>query len=161
LSGNDPCREAAFIIRFDPDTLHRSATGSITANIHIEFGKLVTFPEAAWSDFVVVILGWWLEALDQLSNRFGTVDLMFMDGPFVLRVKSADLSTYTIECAKQGLRETTVVATGSVDSVKLIAETHRVGTQVVEACDARGWQSSDIDALRTVLERVTARARPH
>jgi hypothetical protein len=93
-----------------------------------------------------VILGWWLDALGRLSNQPGTVKLRFMDGPYEMRV-SSEAATWTIDCVKRVARDASVF-TATVDSLQLISETLRVGRQVVEACDARGWQSPDVEALR-------------
>jgi hypothetical protein len=65
----------------------------ITFPIHISVGESV-FPDAQWHDFPVVILGWWLEQVNALSqDPLTTAILRFMDGPYEIKIspKSADL----------------------------------------------------------------------
>jgi ParB-like nuclease domain len=67
-----------FYLVVDPDSLELSR-GSITGKIHIS-NATCTFPEPEWNDFVVVVLGWWLEAAAEVSGRQGTEGLLrFMD----------------------------------------------------------------------------------
>ncbi len=45
------------------------------------------FPESGWTDFPVVILGWWCQSLSRaLAGGASCVVLEFMDGPFEVRV---------------------------------------------------------------------------
>jgi hypothetical protein len=47
------------------------------------------FPSEDWYDFVPVLLTWWIEAILALQFQgVGTVELLFMEGPFLARVKS-------------------------------------------------------------------------
>ena len=69
-------------IVFDAITLHQSQRGSITGVVCFDFGERRQFPEADWNDFVVVIAGWWITAMEQLGRGRAKVELRFMDGPY-------------------------------------------------------------------------------
>jgi len=148
-----------FLIRCDRATLLRSAKGSITANVHVELGTLV-FPDRGWSDFVIVILGWWLEASNRLVEGARTIELRYMDGPFAIRATASSPTSCILECLEKA-REPKVLGSATVDPVQMIEETERVATDIVEACIARGWQSRDLDTLKQLLDRSTARWRRH
>lgn len=69
-------------IVFDPTSLHQGKSGAITGVIYFEFERGQQFPGEGWSDFVVVVLNWWFDALNELAQGELTTDFRFMDGPF-------------------------------------------------------------------------------
>ena len=148
-----------FSLRCDVETLRRSTKGSITGRLYVELGTFV-FPDRGWSDFVVVILSWWLEALYGLVDGNRTAELGFMDGPYAIGVTAIDLSVCSLECFQKG-RTDTILTKTSVDVFQLIQEVQHVSARVVEVCDAQGWQSSDVIALRALLNRPTSRVSRH
>jgi len=146
-----------FSIRCDLTTLRRSAKGSITANVHAELGSLVC-PNRNWSDFVVVILGWWLEASNRLVDGASAVDLQFMDGPYTIRANTATPVSCKLECLERA-REPVILGSVMVDPLQLVKEIERVAADVLAACVARDWQSRDLDTLRSLLNRSVGRWR--
>jgi len=149
-----------FLLKCDVETLRRSASGSITGNLYVELGT-TAFPDRGWSDFVVVVLAWWLRALSTLVEGAGSADLQFMDGPFSMSLTAVDLSTCTLECVQRGARATVVLCKANVNIVEFGQQVERVAAQVVTACHVRGWQASDIDALRDLSGRLAPRPRQH
>lgn len=76
----------------------------IISNIYFRVDDKV-FPDEGWTDFTVIILGWWLEELSQLeiNKRRSSFKLNFMDGPlFVSGLIEAD-NTVNLEFAKERL----------------------------------------------------------
>jgi hypothetical protein len=142
-----------FVLRCDISTLRRSTKGSITADIHVGLGTY-TFPAPGWSDFVVIILRWWLEALYALTRGGESAELLFMDGPYLM-VVTADASTCKIDCLENS-KTPVSLRNASVDLVQLVQETEQVPAQVIEACGMRNWGATDVDALRNVLARSTS-----
>lgn len=69
-------------IVFDPSTLRQSKKGSVTGVVFFDFGAARQFPGSGWNDFVIVILNWWLAALERLIQGQPKADLRFMDGPY-------------------------------------------------------------------------------
>ncbi|HEU4886919.1 MAG TPA: hypothetical protein VFV49_03460 [Thermoanaerobaculia bacterium] len=62
----------------------RTQSGSITGVIFASSDGF-DFPEKGWRDFVPIVLGWWLEAVNLLTSD-GRCTLNFMDGPYEIRV---------------------------------------------------------------------------
>ena len=56
-------RESPASVFVSPASLHEG--GNITGEIWLEVAGF-GFPDRRWSDFPVVILGWWLDALFEL-----------------------------------------------------------------------------------------------
>lgn len=140
-----------FSLRCDLETIRRSAKGSITGSLHVQLGMLA-FPDRGWSDFVVVVLVWWLDALYRLAAGHRTVALEFMDGPYAMQVTAVDMPTWTLECVRKA-GEIVVLSKVRVDAVQVIMETERVARQIVKICETRGWKSPDLDTLRDLLNR--------
>ena len=70
----------------DADSLSFRPRGSATGNIWLVIGGC-EFPALQWNDFVVVILGWWVESLLRLLRNSSTKETVnFMDGPYVVEV---------------------------------------------------------------------------
>lgn len=142
--------EARIEIRCDLATLHKSARGSITANLEAVIGGFV-FPGAGWSDFVAVVLGWWLRALRELIRGAASVELGFMDGPFVIRITKHQPAHYIVACCEYRA-ERRVLLQARVDALQLLSETERAAARVLEACVARKWDAPALRSLAMQLE---------
>jgi hypothetical protein len=130
-------------------TLYRSSSGSITGEIYFSVDG-AAFPEEKWSDFPVVILGWWLEALGALRAGERRVELDFMDGPYTLRVSSDSGDALSLEFTRNGN------ACGfpelRVEHDSFLRELLLRSAELISHCKAHGWDSRDI----RLLERLTA-----
>jgi hypothetical protein len=93
-------------IRFSTDTatFRKGASGNITGQIAVELGG-VAFPAADWSDFPVIVMGWWLEALHSLYAQRRDCQTDFMDGPFHLKLSVTDGGNALIEPYKSQMLE--------------------------------------------------------
>jgi hypothetical protein len=130
-------------------SLRRSGMGSVTGQVFLR-GPTGDFPESGWSDFPVVILGWWIEGLiDLLAGREESFQGMFMDGPFAFIVKRGTGNSGRIEWGKRG----TTTAVGIVDIVALLRSAVAAGRLVAEGCRARGWESRDLATLEAAIAR--------
>ena len=62
--------------------LGRSNAGLVYANISLKVGESI-FPSVDWTDFVVVVLTWWAEAMVRLlRGELERVKVRFMEGPY-------------------------------------------------------------------------------
>ncbi|NJK93325.1 MAG: hypothetical protein HC904_16855 [Blastochloris sp.] len=114
--------------------------GNVTGVIFLNLGGQ-PYPENDWSDFPVIILGWWADALLQLEepSRF-KVRWQFMDGPFGLSInKTEDESSA---------------------GVPILTDLHRIlieaSQHVIAHCDQQGLQSKDLDLLKDHTNRLKA-----
>jgi hypothetical protein len=133
-------------IHLDLSTLHRTKVGSITAGIWLSFGDTL-FPGARWSDFVVVILGWWADALQSNDRR---LVLRFMDGPYSLR-----MSRNSEGCSIEGMngqgKEERSLFHFAVDFPRFREDVCSAGRKVLVACREKRWESRDIELLADLL----------
>jgi len=140
----------------DPKSLERSSRGAITGCLCWEFDGLL-FPEERWSDFVVVVLGWWAKAW---SMGVGLeVVFRFMDGPYwvKLKVPSGEVSSLVV---MEAGRDSRLVARGSATREEITEQLIAALENTLGACGERGWESDDIDGLRERLDALRESARP-
>ena len=134
--------------------LSRSAAGSITGPIWLQLpatGERTaadTFPGDGWSDFPVVVLGWWLGQLARdTGGREAVERCQFMDGPFAFTVRRRRGDPLWIVAAP-GRAEVVVDGRTFLNSV---TEAARV---VLDACHRNGWAGPDADALARAIEQA-------
>jgi hypothetical protein len=134
---------------FDPATLQQSGSGSITAVICYDFGQQ-QFPAPDWNDFVVIVLNWWIAALEASTAGSQPIKLQFMDGPYWItatRQGEGGLLLSCIEDRRGAGRPFEVLVTES----DLRRELMRAARNVSRACTSAGIESSDLNELRTRL----------
>ena len=128
------------MIRTDLQTFRQTHKGgNVTGVIYLELHD-GAFPETGWSDFPVIILGWWADALLQLeeSNR-RKVQWSFMDGP------------QSVTLIK--------MATGSTDAFDLFhvhSSLLEVTENVIAHCDQHAMATNDLEALRVRIGLLKA-----
>ena len=112
--------------------------GNVTGVIFLELQR-GPFPEAGWSDFPVIILGWWIEAWLQLetSAQRREVQWRFMDGPYS--------ATLTVTSAQSP----DAFAFSDVKDSLLAA-----GEHVIAHCEQHGMLSTHLEPLRFNVKRL-------
>jgi hypothetical protein len=125
----------------------------ITCPIHIRIGDTV-FPHETWDDFAAVILGWWLQGLDALRRcQSNCVELLFMDGPYEVRVIRNDSADWLVVGVVRGLQErelfrATAAARDVLDAVINAA------VQLLTSVKGGSMWDTDCQTLWEVLQRL-------
>ena len=129
------------MIALDLQTFHQSREGgNVTGVIYVEL-ESGAYPEASWSDFPVIILGWWAEALLQLEVPTRREVLwQFMDGPQSLTLTKVN-----------GAVSSGALALSEVESSLLEA-----AGRVVAYCERHKMFSKDLEMLRVGAGRLKA-----
>jgi hypothetical protein len=151
--------ETPVLLRCDLATLHQSAHGSITANLEARIGEFV-FPGPGWSDFVAIVLGWWLEALRTLIRGEPSAELRFMDGPYLMYLTREGLTGCTLQCCEDR-EERTVMFQTQVNPLQLLSEAERTATDVINACAGKKWKAAPLRSLDALLNDSRYRAPLH
>ncbi len=137
-----------FAVRTDAATLRRSAKGSITGTLFVEVGGQA-FPESGWSDFPVVVLGWWLRAVLALQKTNAPASCMFMDGPFECELMAAGPGSWALRLLESRADAVRVVRDGRVGSETVLVALRVAADAVIRSCKERGWSSADVDELHS------------
>ncbi len=132
------------MIGLDLQTFRQSCqSGNVTGTIFLDLqGR--AFPDRGWSDFPVIILGWWIDAWLQLEvPTRREVQWLFMDGPY-----AATLTKVPGAASDAALR-----------SSRVRASLLEAGEHVVAYCDQHHMISSDLELLRDNVRRLKANLR--
>ena len=114
--------------------------GNVTGVIFLELHG-GAFPAKDWSDFPVIILGWWIDAWLQLEvPTRREVQWRFMDGPHV-----ATLTKVTRDAS-----------TGAFEFPQVRSSLLLAAERVVAHCDEHKMFSRDLETLRENVQRLKA-----
>ncbi len=135
------------VVFVEPNAMALSPrTSLITGSLRVGLDG-TWFPTPTWDDFVVVVLGWWCEALGEASSR---TTLSFMDGPHQLLItptSHACVDIVTISNEVQTGRTTTPFAPFR-QAVLAAAEV------TLLECTARSWRTDDVATLSAAIRRL-------
>jgi hypothetical protein len=136
-----------FGIEVDTLALSRSSRGSVTGPLFLRVQD-ACFPEESWSDFPVVVLGWWIAAVTRLISGASEVEEFdFMDGPHLLVVRRrSEGALHLACCTEQGTRR--VVYEAVLPAAALQKEVLDAARLVADSCEQRGWLGPDLTALQ-------------
>ena len=129
------------MITLDLETFRQSREGdNVTGVIYVELDS-GAFLERSWSDFPVIILGWWVEALIELEVPTRREVLWrFMDGPHSLTLTKVDRDV-----------SSDALAFGRLQSPLCDA-----ATRVISYCEQHKLFSKDLETLRVNVGRLKA-----
>lgn len=149
-------------LRVSVESLERSANGRVFGGLHLQLEN-IRFPSADWTDFVVVVLGWWCEGLTKLSAEPGQrLEIRFMDGPFLVRIGPIERSTVHLDLVDvSGAQPKSAPKSAEVAIETLMQAVVKAAGAIVEECRARSWSSPEIEQLaasRDALARVYRKA---
>jgi hypothetical protein len=127
------------MIALDLETFQQSRkSANVTGVIYLELQD-GAFPGRGWSDFPVIILGWWADALLQLElPTRRKVQWKFMDGP------------YSATLTKVGYG----FPTGAFELPEVQTSLLTTSERVVARCDQQRMFSSDLEMLRSNLQQL-------
>lgn len=140
------------VIDVDLDSLINNE--NITGNICFAIDYHRYFPEQDWSDFVVIILSWWIKSFKGLiiSEIGRTYDFDFMDGsPIVMAKKistdKAELSFYDDKSSEVHFK--------AVCSIKQLRDSLlSTSKKVVRAIDRENWIDEDSEELKDLVNSL-------
>jgi hypothetical protein len=113
--------------------------------IVFEFGNH-QFPEKGWNDFVVVILGAWLDSLAKLMNgQSNYEELWFMDGPFYLAITKIEKDFF--DFAFHDEREGGESFKFSCSLTCVYTSALNVSKEIHVICLKNNWADDDISSL--------------
>jgi hypothetical protein len=137
-----------FEVAVDPEHLSGAPYKDVTGLLAVRLGQ-VWFPERSWSDFPVIVLGWWLGEAARLSEDVDG-EFRFMDGPFGFRARKGPGGVrVTLEDMRGPSPSSVLEAT--VPQHMFCSAIQEASAVIFEACRNRGWESCDLGALSPSL----------
>ncbi len=126
------------------------AHGPAIAGIWLETGG-DGFPMVGWTDFAVVVLGWWSAAILRVLGNSSRAELVnFMDGPYAVEVSKAQSGKlrFRMLAGFSGGRE---VAVGEADVERFVSGLAAESRRLLDECRLREWWSPDAEILASHL----------
>jgi hypothetical protein len=143
-------------IDVDLDSLEQNNSKNIVGKIVFTIDYHKYFPDPEWSDFVVIVLTWWIKSLKGLmiSNPNVIYEFNFMDGPPVIlakRINDKDVLLFFCE----DTTEKRVVLNEVVCTIaQLRTSLLKVSKQVIRATRREKWKSEDIENLEDLVRSL-------
>src|SRR5262249_8874882 len=140
-------------LRLDQEILQRQAASGrpFVCPIWMEIDSL-NFPSAEWSDFPIVILGWWMDqSLSLHTGKTSEAILRFMDGPYELIMTRVHEDYWAAMPLVRGLsvqQGATYVLRGS----QVISELQRASHEILSACRALQRWTKDCEILEKLVQ---------
>ncbi|MDA4848906.1 hypothetical protein [Hoeflea poritis] len=133
------------VVKTDENSYEKKSDSLVTGIVYFEFDEH-QFPEKNWSDFVIVLLGWWLTAVAKIhSNRSDAEHLEFMDGPFYIELNRIDEENVSIACFERDVSKPEYLMEFSAS--ELFDQILDASRAALICCSKNNWDDDDIRAL--------------
>ena len=120
----------------------------------------VSFPDAKWNDFVVVVLGWWVESLHRIVVGTSTNEILrFMDGPFFI---VCSRSGEKLECKfmRHGSSSSEITQCG-IELIEFVGQVCIAGRTIQSVCSAKNFENKDVSNLERNVRRLETSLARH
>ena len=116
----------------------------VFGNVYFE-GKECVFPDKDWNDFIIIIVNWWSLALKKLLKN-GTLseELLFMDGPFSVKINYLEEDYFDLFFFEQDK----ISGTSKVKIYYFINEFLKEVNSLIRHIDSFKWDSNEIRDLK-------------
>ena len=109
-----------------------------------------TFPDDEWTDFGVVVLRWWLSAIQSAElNKAKCFELVFMDGPYIIECQREDQNVHMTFVCKR--RCDSVLFEYKTSFSTLMAEVVRTSKEILKYTRQLGLSNKELDKLSQML----------
>jgi hypothetical protein len=149
-NGND---RSHIFVRVNPASFERRL--NITGEIWLDVDGFA-FPSQSWSDFPVIILSWWLDALQSVRS-VGNAEFLFMDGPHLFDVVR-DSGECSLRCLDHTADETQCVREIGINFDELCSQITNAARIIVRECRQRAWVTDDTAALESKLDALASQS---
>ena len=138
------------------ESLELTSSKAITGEIYFESTNGY-FPELHWNDFVVVILIWWIEAIERIEKAtVGESDeFLFMDGPYLVRGCKIDQNRMHLDFIKSQLKGEQILSSMNCDVSSFGESVLTTAKRVVAEINKRKWEANEIDKLNIAIKRYS------
>ena len=136
-----------FEIKIDVDDIELYQNGNNFGVIYIKINDFL-FPQNNWTDFIVIILNWWLCNIEAIKRkRRKTGKFCFMDGPYVVKLKKSENDKIKLKfCDHYKL---VIEYEFSIDEI--MKEILMKSSEIIEFVKSNKWESKDIDSLNNSI----------
>lgn len=118
---------------------------------HDEF----SFPRNAWYDFALVILSWWVDAVNQLvKNKRKEIEFLFMEGPLRMDIRFLPPENLEIKYISRHRGGETIERLDIIPIRDFLEEIIKTSEKVIEICNNLNFFSRDRINLEQHLKKL-------
>ena len=131
-------------------SIEKQTNGMITGVIYCRING-IEFPDSKWNDNLVIILSWWLSAIESLiADSYPSIEeFVFTEGPY--RVRFRKISSQL--CEVSGFAQSKeIIKAVNVSILELEQQVRNVIKKILHLCNENGWNNDDIATLRSHYE---------
>lgn len=133
-----------FLVIVEPTTFEYGSGNSLTGQIWVEVNGQ-EFPEVRWSDFPLVLLGRWCQAVAEALRALDEErDLRFMDGPFCIGLSAQSNGTIRVTLYARGER----VGADTCQAEEVRAQVLNAASALLRYCEQNGVDGTDVRSLQ-------------
>ncbi len=137
----------------NPHSYAQSSSGTISGTIWIE-AESRGFPESQWSDLVLGVLNMWLGNMDNfITKNLEQERLLFMDGPFEIRILRKDKQLLLLSFVKNDTNEEW--GTCEVSLSAFIDALLKASAVAVETCRKKDFTSRDLAYVVALSDKLS------
>ena len=127
----------------------------IIGNIAFVIDAYAYFPGQGWSDFVAVVLNWWIPNARALlfAPLHETYSFQFMDGPIRIAATKVTATGVELTFLEDGHAKTPM---GTVSLEELKDALIKATRQFINAVDRLGWNNEEVETLRHAVKALDA-----
>lgn len=148
------CHQISIEIDLDSFTY----SGQIIGEINFVIDTYDYFPGVGWSDFVAVLLKWWIDSCRAILHApLKSIHAFpFMDGPLSISAQKISLSEIELSFMNRSQNKTEI---GIVSIEELKVSLIKATRQFINAVDRLGWENEEVDVLRHAIKSLEAYER--
>lgn len=145
------------LIETRPESFKKGKS-NLVGIIFIKYGDL-SFPDEKWSDFVIVLLNWWLQAImdGMNTNNYPTnFQLLFMDGPFFVIGQLLSSKDVLLSFRRRGYPDEDIIIKEVIGpSEELIDSLFTSANQALRICHEMNYIDSEVNKLSQLLKQFS------
>lgn len=135
-------------ININPDSIIMSKSGAITGEIFLSISDDF-FPEENWNDFIVIVLGWWLNRLkayyEKEEDKF---EMCFMDGPLSIKVKKSTEDIFKLSFIRDTETGKQILFTAECFEEEFKKKLLTAARKVLRKAEIEQWTEDTVEGLR-------------
>ncbi len=144
------------VLKLDTTRAGQTKAGLVFAGLSVQLNGRA-FPDEAWTDAVVIVLAWWAEAaIRLLRGETGPIEVRFMEGPYVVAVRSCTENAWELSLVEKGLQRRS--ESTKVEAAPLIFSIADACDAVLDLCRSRNWWSADAQTLAGAVANLRSQA---
>lgn len=128
----------------------------VIGNVYFVIDYHRFFPDPNWSDFIVIVLSWWIQSIKALmiSDVGVTYQFVFMDGIPIVLAKKVRIDEVELQFCLEGLNKNSLEGIAQCKIEQLKESLLKTSKKVLRAMERNKWDSTEIEELKQLVKSL-------